>query len=79
MHAVFKGLPDLSLSLEDAHIRPNPLLNEGRKECGTETEYEAHKPVNVHSAVRGRWMKGRVRQWLGNIEGDLVADRWDLL
>jgi hypothetical protein len=45
------------------------LLNERRKECGTETKHEAYEPVNVHSAVRADGLS-RVSCWLSNIEGD---------
>ena len=68
-------------SLVDAHISPNPLLNERRKDCSRQTAYEAQKPENTDSAVRSRYMKGRIRQWSSSIEGDLGlgANRCDLL
>jgi hypothetical protein len=53
--------------LEDAHISPNPLLNQSREEGGRQTAYEANEPENIYSAVRRRWIKV-VGQW-GSIIG----------
>jgi hypothetical protein len=53
--------------LEDAHISPNPLLNQRREEGGRQTAYKAHVPENIYSAVRRRRIK-LVGQW-GRIIG----------
>jgi len=77
-----RSLQRVARSLEDAHISRSPLLNERCDESGRQTAYEAYEPENIHSAVRCRRMKGRVRQlrqWGNGIGRDLVARRGELL
>ncbi len=73
------SLQGVSGMLEGADIGPSPLLNECRKEGGRQTAYEANEPENIHSAVRSRYMKGRVRLWGSKIGWHLAAHRGELL
>src|SRR5258708_18632495 len=73
-----RSLQRVARLLEDAHISPNPLLNERCKEGGRSTAYEAYEPEDIHSAVRRRYMKGRVRLWGSKIGWHLAA-RGELL
>jgi hypothetical protein len=57
------ALQRVTVSLEDMHIAPNPLLNKYRKECRGKTEDQRNKPESVHSDGRREWFERRVRGW----------------
>jgi len=74
-----RSLQGVSGMLESADIGPSPSLNERRKEGGRKTAYEAYEPEDIHSAVRRRYMKGRVKLWGSKTDWHLAAHRGELL
>jgi len=65
------ALQRVVVSLKDVHIIPNPLLDEGRKECGRKTENEGHEPKHVHANIGCGWIESRESGWRSQRDGEL--------
>ena len=45
-------LQGVTVTKEDVHVNPNPLLDKYRKECCSKAEGEGHKPESVQTDVK---------------------------
>jgi len=61
------------------HIITDPLLDEGREECGRKTENEGHKPKRIHTDIGCGWIESRERGRRGGRDGELWGYERNLL
>ena len=67
------ALQGVTVSLEDMHVIPNPLLDKSSKECRGKAENKGHEPKRIHADIRCRWVESRERGRRSGRDGDL----WD--